>query len=312
MSNTKTDVNKRFYMFAAWIAIASALFARPLASFVRMSLAQDDSSYLLVIPFISAGVLFIERRRTFADLSTDRGLAAMFLGLSGLGAITWHFAPSDLQLTAAVLSLVLVCIAGFALLFGKSAVRSGGFALLFLLLMVPPPSFILDRIIYLLQVGSAWLTQLFFDLSGVPFLRQGMVFHLAGADIEIAKECSGIRSSMAMLILALLVVHFYLKNLWKKALFVASGIFMMIVKNGVRIAALTLLSIYVDPGFLYGRIHHEGGVVFFLLGLLLLAPLLWLLRRGEASAVPASSRVPGTEDRPVEGLASVRAWHLRR
>jgi hypothetical protein len=41
----------------------------------------------------------------------------------------------------------------------------------------------------------------------------------------------------------------------------------------------------VDPGFLYGRLHHEGGVVFFLLGLLMLAPLLWFLERGEPKEI---------------------------
>jgi exosortase/archaeosortase family protein len=56
----------------------------------------------------------------------------------------------------------------------------------------------------------------------------------------------------------------------------------MIVKNGIRIATLTLLAMYVDPGFLTGRLHHQGGIVFFLVGLLLLAPLLWLLQRGES------------------------------
>jgi exosortase/archaeosortase family protein len=55
----------------------------------------------------------------------------------------------------------------------------------------------------------------------------------------------------------------------------------MILKNGVRIVTLTLLASYVDPGFLYGRLHRDGGVVFFLLGLLLLAPLLWFLQRTE-------------------------------
>jgi exosortase/archaeosortase family protein len=55
----------------------------------------------------------------------------------------------------------------------------------------------------------------------------------------------------------------------------------MVVKNGVRIATLTILAQYVDPGFLYGRLHHEGGVVFFLLGLVLLLPILWLLQRSK-------------------------------
>ena len=56
---------------------------------------------------------------------------------------------------------------------------------------------------------------------------------------------------------------------------------MMVVKNGVRIATLTILANYVDPSFLYGRLHHDGGVVFFLLGLALLLPVYGLLRRGE-------------------------------
>jgi exosortase/archaeosortase family protein len=56
---------------------------------------------------------------------------------------------------------------------------------------------------------------------------------------------------------------------------------MMILKNGIRIATLTLLAMYVDPGFLYGRLHHQGGIVFFLIGLVLLLPVLLFLQRSE-------------------------------
>jgi exosortase/archaeosortase family protein len=57
----------------------------------------------------------------------------------------------------------------------------------------------------------------------------------------------------------------------------------MILKNGIRIVSLTVLAMRVDPRFLYGKLHSQGGIVFFILSLLLLAPILWLLRRGEAS-----------------------------
>ena len=154
--------------------------------------------------------------------------------------------------------------------------------LLFLFLVVPLPSSILDRIAYYLQVGSAWITGAVFDLLRVPALRDGLVFHLARVSIEVAKECSGIRSSMVLLILALVIVHLCLKRFWTKVLFVASGLFMMILKNGIRIATLTILAIYVDPGFLYGRLHHQGGIAFFLFALLLLVPVLRLLQRSEA------------------------------
>ena len=56
-----------------------------------------------------------------------------------------------------------------------------------------------------------------------------------------------------------------------------AGIVVMIIKNGIRIVTLTLLANYVDPGFLHGNLHREGGVVFFVIGLLLLLPVLWLL-----------------------------------
>jgi len=185
------------------------------------------------------------------------------------------------QLSVYVLGLILLWVAGFAFVFGRPALQSAKFPLVFLLLTIPIPDFLLDKAIYLLQKGSAEIAAILFDWSGVPVLREGFVFHLAHVTIEVARECSGIRSSLALLILAILVAHFYLDTFWKQVILVIAGLFVMILKNGVRIVTLTLLASYVDPGFLYGRLHREGGVVFFLLGLLLLAPLLWLLQRSE-------------------------------
>jgi exosortase len=189
------------------------------------------------------------------------------------------------QQSGYILSLVLLWLAGFALFFGRTASKAAHFSLVFLFLMVPPPKIVLDRVVYFLQAGSTWITAALFDLFHVPALREGFIFHLAGVDIEVAKECSGIRSSMALLILALLATHFVLRRFWKKALFLACGLFMMILKNGIRIATLTLLAMYVDPGFLYGRLHHQGGVVFFLIGLVFLLPVLLLLQRSEDKVV---------------------------
>ena len=56
-----------------------------------------------------------------------------------------------------------------------------------------------------------------------------------------------------------------------------------LIKNGIRIATLTLLSIYVDPSFLTGNLHRQGGFVFFFLALLILLPVfLWLERSDKA------------------------------
>ena len=285
MNDAQMAVRNRRVWFGSWIFLSLLFFARPLMLFVRLSLSNDDISYAFVIPFISVLILFIERRKIFLDLSIDRELGGCILILSVTTAVASRLlggvSAVDLQLSGYILSLVLFWLAGFALFFGRAASKAGCFPLVFLFLMVPPPNFLLDRIVYLLQAGSARITGTLFDLFHVPALREGFVFHLARVDIEVAKECSGIRSSMALLILALLATHFTLKSFWKKALFLACGLFMMILKNGIRIAILTLLAMYVDPGFLYGKLHHRGGIVFFLIGLVLLLPVLLFLQRSE-------------------------------
>lgn len=286
MNNSQTSLKKQWYLFSSWVALSLLLFLGPVSALVRLSLSQDDSSYLVIIPLISAVLLYLERDKIPSQAPTDKMLSGIFLLLAAAIALALHYGAGtrgpDLQLSGWILALVLVWSAGFAFLFGKAALRSAYFPFLFLLLMVPIPSFLLDRIISLLQQGSAWITGVLFDIAGVPALREGLVFHLAKVSIEVAKECSGIRSSMALFIVALLVAHFRLRNLWNKVFFVAFGLFLMILKNGVRIATLTLLAVYVNPDFLFGRLHHQGGVVFFVLALLLLLPLLFLLQRNEA------------------------------
>jgi exosortase len=295
---------KRWILFAFWIVFSSLLFTKPLIALIRLSLSQDNASYLLLIPFISAWVVFVERHKIFANVSTDKMLGGGLLVLAGSAAlalnVTGVTSSPDLQLSGNILSLVLLWVAGFSLLFGRAASKAGYFPLLFLFLTIPMPNSLLNHVVYLLQVGSAGITEFFFNLFGVPVLREGLIFHLARVSIEVAQECSGIRSSMALFILAILVTHFYLRSFWKKTVFLICGLFMMILKNGIRIVTLTLLAVYVDPGFLFGRLHHAGGVLFFLLGLLLLLPLLWLLQRGEvwparntaASPGPSASNVP--------------------
>ena len=275
---------KRLLLFTGWILLSSLLFAKPLIALIQMSYSSGEASYLMLIPFIGAWILVVDRRKIFLDISYDWTLGAGLLSCAvcvGLVASLVGRGSSNLRLSSFILALVMVWISGFLLLFGKAASRAASFPLLFLLLMVPLPQSLLNRTVYMLQTGSAWITGAFFDLFGVPALREGFVFHLPGVNIEVTQECSGIRSSMVLLILALIVAHFYLVTFWKKGLFVIFGLFIMVLKNGIRIATLTLLAMYVDPSFLTGRLHHQGGIVFFLVGLVLLLPVLWLLQRGE-------------------------------
>ena len=111
---------------------------------------------------------------------------------------------SNDRLSVVVLAIVLVWMAGFVFCYGKQSFRAALFPLLFLLFMVPIPTAALDNIVLALQKGSAVMTYALFRLVGVPVLWQHFKFLLPGVEIEIAAECSGIRSSSALFITSML------------------------------------------------------------------------------------------------------------
>jgi exosortase len=276
---------RRITLYLLWCGAITLLFFTPLVRFFHYALSNDNASHALLIPAICVWLLFLERSRIFASLDCDIPAALAFLIPGAGAAAAWlAYAPrlSEVnQLSLCALALVLLWIAGFAFFFGRTCLLRARFALTFLLFTIPIPDFLLDKTIYLLQKGTTEITAVLFDWSGVPVLREGFVFHLSRVSIEVAKECSGIRSSLALILLAILAAHFCLRSFWRQLVLVLAGLFVMILKNAIRIVTLTLLALYVDPGFLYGRLHHEGGVVFFLLGLAIMAPLLWWLERSE-------------------------------
>jgi exosortase len=293
LSSAFNPIRHPWSVFLGWILICSLAFWKPLFALVRYALTDENASHILIVPFLVALLLYLDRDRericqgtfdpkTASMVATPAVVLAALVVFSGRG--------QSVELLSLILSFVLLVVAGFMAIFGVSCFRSDWFPFAMLGFLIPLPERLLNRLIYLLQAGSADVAEKIFDWTGVPALREGFVFHLPRLSIEVAQECSGIRSSIALFILALLVAHFSFSKFWKKAVFLIAGLLMMIVKNGVRIATLTILASYVNPDFLFGRLHREGGVVFFLIGLALLLPVYWLLRRGEATITVATSK----------------------
>ena len=187
------------------------------------------------------------------------------------------------SLTLVVCGLVVLWIGGFLLFYGRDASRAALFPLLFLGFMIPMPSVLLDPATLFLKLGSREAVAGLLTLTGTPYHREGFVFSLPRFAIEIADQCSGIRSSIALLLTSLLAGHMFLRTGWKKGLLVAAIVPLVLLKNGVRIVALTLLALHVDPAYLTGQLHHEGGAVFFLIALGLLSPLFVLLINSETT-----------------------------
>ncbi len=126
------------------------------------------------------------------------------------------------------------------------------------------------------------------QILNVPVLKEGFILQLPMVNLEVAKECSGIRSSIALLVTVLLAAEFLLRSPWRKVLLVVAIIPILVIKNAVRIVTIYLLAAYLNPAFLHGWLHTSGGIVFYLLGLAALMPVGALLRRGERKPIKMS------------------------
>jgi len=132
-----------------------------------------------------------------------------------------------------------------------------------------------------LKYASAEVANLLFHISGTPFLRAGLVFQLPNITIEVAQECSGIRSSWVLFMTSVLAANLFLKTPWRRLALIALVIPLAILRNGFRILVIGLLCVNVGPQMIHSVIHRRGGPVFFVLSLIPFLLSLWWLRRGE-------------------------------
>lgn len=246
---------------------------------------DETFSYIVVVPLVSLYLIFLDREKIF---TTEAETGTPGFGLLLLGVVLYLLSqwkttgpPDTWYYCLTSLSVVAIWSGGLAVFYGVSALRQAAFPLAFLMFMAPIPVRILDPIVYLLQSGSAEVSYGVFNLLGIPIDRDGFIFHLPGLSIEVAKECSGIRSSLSLLLTSLIAGHLFLKKGWAKGVLAASIVPITIFKNGLRIVTLSLLAIYWDPRVLSGKLHQRGGILFFLLALLFLAGVLYVIRRIE-------------------------------
>lgn len=275
----------RHVLFIIALCAAAALIYGPLTGLFHSSMNRDYHSLIPFIPFISGYLIYLKRKEIFSEqiYALRTGVIVIFVGImlyvSGLslgGQLNQNDYASIITLSALVLLL-----GAFILVYGINAFRNALFPLLFLIFMIPFPADFMDGLVVFLQKGSTEFTNLLLLASGVPFFREGFVFHLPGQSIEVAKECSGIRSGLALFITALLAGHLFLRTWWKKIILVLCIFPITMLKNGIRITSLTLLGTYVDPRILQSSLHREGGIPFFIVALLLMAPILYFLRKSE-------------------------------
>ena len=279
----------RNFLFLCVVSVV--LWWHTILATVVLALRHDAYTHILLILPISFGLIFLEwrSRKTQPEPDFRSGSALLVLAvligfMCGRGSLT-----ADVQLFLGMLAVVMWWIGVFVCCFGTRISRMCVFPLCFLLWLVPVPEFALNRIVGFLQQGSASAAYLLFAIARVPVAQDGVVLSIPGLTLEVAKECSSIRSSLVLIVTTMVLAHLLLRSNWGKVLVIIAAIPLSVAKNGLRIFMLSMLGVYVDPSYLHGRLHHNGGVVFLLFSLAGLFALLMVVRWAERKMTSRSA-----------------------
>jgi exosortase len=274
--------------FLVWLVLAVIAWCPALGALVSVGIADENYSYTLLVLGVSVVLLCLEPWPL--PSKQNLSLPVLCLSLLALAAAAWlnfrtPFRGGDFTLTISILLWIVFLLAVFVQIYGWPSFSRLRFPWLFSLLAVPPPARATSSLVTMLQWRSADAAYLLFRLFRVPVVRDGIVFSFSKIDIEVAAECSGIRSSTILVVTTIVLAQLFLKSTRSKWIAVLLSFPIAVFKNGVRIFTLSVLGEYVSTTWLDSWVHHQGGVVFLALGLAMMLVVLWLLWRTERQPV---------------------------
>ena len=270
---------KSWSQLAILAALLALLYYRIVADLAVEWWSNPNYSHGFLIPIFCGWMIWKQRKHL-----TDESVRPSSLGFALIGAALGMLVLGVLgaELFLSRVSLILFLAGGVIYFRGWSHFRRILFPWALLFLAVPLPAIVFNQIALPLQFQASKLASGLLSLCGVPVLREGNVINLPSLSLDVVEACSGLRSLVSLITLALLYGYFFERRNWVRVLLALSAIPIAVAANGVRIMGSGLLGEYWDPSKAEGFFHLFSGWLIFVLSIVLLvglhAAIVWAVR----------------------------------
>lgn len=250
---------------------------------------DENYSHGLLIPFVIGFILWQERKH-FAESQSGAGTSLAAVGIVAAMFALWA-GTAGAELYVQRISLVIM-LASIAIYFwGLRAFRFVAVPLMLLFVSIPIPQIIFNRIAFPLQIFASQCAVGAMSFFNIPVLRQGNVIELMplGASepkkLAVVEACSGIRSLMTLVTLALIYAYFTrpissrIYALVRSVILVVAAVPIAILTNAVRVSGTGVLAHYYGTRVADGFFHSFSGWVIYIVAAALLFATGWLLDR---------------------------------
>ncbi len=268
--NLKIKVPKIERQFIIQVLILASAFvliySHAIATLISDWFNDPNFSHGFLIPFVAAYMVWHKKNilKAIEDRPSSSGIIVIIFGMLCFLAGT---IGSELFVMR---SSMIITIAGMVIyLFGVKTFKAVLIPIIYLILMIPLPAIIWNKIAFPLQLFAAHLSSEMIQLIGIPVLREGNILHLANTSLQVVDACSGIRSLTSLLALSGAFAFIAPMKTIKKWILFFAAVPIAIVVNIVRLTITAVMATYIGPEAAQGFLHELSGILVFFVALAL-------------------------------------------
>ena len=272
----ETSIDRSWlWLVAGLVVLVAFLYYSILGFLVQDWWTDPNFSHGFFVPAFSIFVIW-QRRKVLASIPVDPSWSG--LGIIVLALLVYLLGVIGAELFLSRSSFILL-LAGLVIYFlGWGYFRALMFPWAFLFLMVPLPTLVLSEVTFPLQFFASKLASSLLALVGVPVLREGNIIQLPTMSLEVVEACSGIRSLVSLLTLAVIYGYLMESSFVLRVILALAAVPIAIAANSLRVMGTGLLGLYWGPEKAEGFFHTFSGWVIFILALGMLFALHRVLR----------------------------------
>lgn len=265
-----------WWQLGTLLALLTWLYGPTLVRLARQWFTDQNFSHGIFVPAFAFFVVW-QKRKEINEIVAAPSWTGTPILVSGLLMLVLGVLGAELFFSRSSLLLV---IAGLVILFwGWLTFRAILFPWACLILMIPIPAIILQKVTFPLQIFASKVAAAMLRLVGVPVYREGNVINLPAMPLEVVQACSGIRSLLSLITLAIIYGYLLEQRKSMRIFLAVLAVPIAIFANSLRIVGTGLLVQYWDPDKAEGFFHTFQGWLIFVLSLAMLFALHRLANR---------------------------------